>query len=61
MTDTMFGMTAQEVAEIKRWRDENNYADMMKDLATLRAKVSYYEAYIQRLNEFMQTNLEIKN
>lgn len=46
--------------ELQRKAEELNCEKLIEEVATLRAKTSFYEARINELSHFMSLNLEVK-
>ena len=59
MGDTYYGETTEYWLELKRQADTLGVRHLIGEIATLRAKVSYYESRISGLSRFMDTNLEV--
>lgn len=46
--------------ELKRIHEEKNDEHLIREIADLRSKVSFYESRISELSKFMKENLEVR-
>lgn len=60
MPELFLGETFDYWIELKRQAEELKCDKLIGEIATLRAKVSFYETRIDDMNRFMQTRLEVK-
>ena len=60
MENLYLGQNINYWLELKRKAEELNVVDFIKEIADLRAKVSYYESRIQELNNFSEKFRELK-
>lgn len=55
------GKPAEYWLELQKQADLIGVSHLISELATLRAKLSFYEARINEMNSFMQLKLEVKS
>jgi hypothetical protein len=46
--------------EVDKDLKDRGVQELVSEIATLRAKISYYESRISQLHDFMKINLEVK-
>lgn len=58
--DKFLGKDVNYWLELDRWSKENNYEDLIKDLAELRFKVICYESHISNMNKELNSYEKLK-
>ena len=60
MSDTLFGEDINFWIELRNQAMKKDIVDLIREIANLRAKVSFYESRIQQLGDFMESRKEIR-
>jgi hypothetical protein len=58
---TFLGRPYSYWIELGKQAEDMNVVRLISEMATLRAKVNYYESRIDELSKFMAIKLEVKN